>query len=160
VSFTDWLLFLHIASAFALVAALVTFWSVAIAARNVDRPVDFPALLPDLEAGEHPHHGRHDRHDRLRDLARDRLRRVQGLGRMDPDRDRALAIAAGTGQRGGMNYQQAAQLAGRLDAENRGAEPSAELKALLQNRQAMWLTIVSSVAVLLILIDMIYKPGA
>ena len=39
-SFTDWLLFLHIASAFALVAALVTFWSVAIAARNVDRPVD------------------------------------------------------------------------------------------------------------------------
>jgi len=34
------------------------------------------------------------------------------------------------------------------------------LKALLQNRQAMWLTIISSVAVLLILIDMIYKPGA
>jgi hypothetical protein len=59
-----------------------------------------------------------------------------------------------------MTYQQAAQLAGRLDAENRGAEPSAELKALLQNRQAMWLTIISSVAVLLILIDMIYKPGA
>ena len=55
---------------------------------------------------------------------------------------------------------EAAKLAGRLDAENRGGESSPELKALLQNRNAMWLNIVSSVAVLLILIDMIYKPGA
>ena len=38
--FYDWLLFFHVASAFALVAALVTFWSIAIAARNVDRPAD------------------------------------------------------------------------------------------------------------------------
>ena len=39
-SFYDWLLFAHIATAFALVAALVTFWVVAVAARDVDRPSD------------------------------------------------------------------------------------------------------------------------
>jgi uncharacterized membrane protein len=160
VSFTDWLLFLHIASAFALVAALVTFWSVAIAARNVDRPVD--SL----------------RYFRISKPA-NILITLGTLGTLifgiwlaiDFDAYKvwdgwiliALVlwfIAAGTGQRGGMTYQRAAQLAGRLDAENRGSEPSAELKALLQNRQAMWLTIISSVTVLLILIDMIYKPGA
>ena len=159
-SFTDWLLFLHIASAFALVAALVTFWSVAIAARNVDRPAD--SL----------------RYFRIAKPA-NILVAIGTLGTLifgiwlaiDFDAYKvwdgwvliALVlwfIAAGTGQRGGMTYQRAAQLAGRLDAENRGAEPSAELKAMLQNRQAMWLNIVSSVAVLLILIDMIYKPGA
>ena len=39
-SFYDWLLFFHVAAAFALVAALVVFWVIAVAARNVDRPVD------------------------------------------------------------------------------------------------------------------------
>ena len=159
-TFTDWLLFLHIASAFALVAALVTFWAVAIAARNVERPVD--SL----------------RYFRISKPA-NILIALGTLGTLifgvwlaiDFDAYQVWdgwvlialvlwAVGAGAGQRGGRNYQQAAQLAGRLDAENRGAEPNAELKAMLQNRQAMWMTIVSSAAVLLILIDMIYKPGA
>jgi hypothetical protein len=160
VSFTDWLVFLHIASAFALVAALTTFWSIAIAARNVERPVD--SL----------------RYFRIAKPA-NILVVIGTLGTLifgiwlaiDFDAYQVWdgwillaivlwAISASTGQRGGRTYNEAAQLAGRLDAENRGAEPSAELKALLQNRQAMWLNIASTVAVLLILIDMIYKPGA
>jgi Predicted integral membrane protein (DUF2269) len=160
VEFTDWLLFFHIASAFALVAALVTFWAVAVAARNVDRPVD--SL----------------RYFRIAKPA-NVLVAVGTVGTLifgiwlaiDFDAYKVWdgwilialvlwAISAGTGQRGGKNYMEAAKLAGRLDAENRGGEPSAELKALLQNRNAMWLNIVSTVAVLLILIDMIYKPGA
>ncbi len=159
-SFTDWLLFLHIASAFALVAALVTFWTVAIAARNVDRPVD--SL----------------RYFRIAKPA-NVLVAVGTVGTLifgiwlaiDFDAYKVWdgwilialvlwAISAATGQRGGQNYMEAAKLAGRLDAENRGGESSPELKALLQNRNAMWLNIVSSLAVLLILIDMIYKPGA
>ena len=159
-SFADWLLFLHIASAFAVVAALVTFWAVAIAARNVERPVD--SL----------------RYFRISKPA-NVLIAIGTLGTLifgiwlaiDIDAYKVWdgwilialvlwAIAAGTGQRGGRNYGAAAQLAGRLDAENRGGEPSTELKTLLQNRQAMWLTIISSAAVLLILIDMVYKPGA
>ena len=159
-SFTDWLLFLHIASAFALVSALVTFWAVAIAARNVDRPVD--SL----------------RYFRIAKPA-NILVAVGTLGTLifgiwlaiDFDAYKVWdgwilialvlwAISASAGQRGGKNYMEAAKLAGRLDAEKRGGESSAELKALLQNRNAMWLNVVSSVAVLLILIDMIYKPGA
>ena len=31
---------------------------------------------------------------------------------------------------------------------------------MLQDRRAMWLNIVSSIAVLVLLVDMIYKPGA
>jgi Predicted integral membrane protein (DUF2269) len=160
VTFTDWLLFLHIASAFALVAALTTFWTIAIAARNVERPAD--SL----------------RYFRIAKPA-NILVAVGTLGTLifgiwlaiDFDAYQVWdgwvlaaivlwAISAGAGQRGGQTYAEAAKLAGRLDAERRGAEPSAELKSLLQNRRAMWLNIVSSAAVLLILIDMIYKPGA
>jgi hypothetical protein len=160
VTFTDWLLFLHIASAFALVAALTTFWTIAIAARNVERPVD--SL----------------RYFRIAKPA-NVLVAVGTLGTLifgvwlaiDVDLYKVWdgwilaaivlwALSAGTGQRGGQNYAEAAKLAGRLDAENRGGEPSAELKALLQDRRSMWLQIVSSALVLLILIDMIYKPGA
>ena len=70
------------------------------------------------------------------------------------------AISAGLGQRAGQTYAQAQQLAARLAAENRGSEPSVELKALLQSGAAMWMNLASTVAVLLILVIMIYKPGA
>lgn len=159
-TFSDTLLFLHIASAFALVAALVVYWTIAVAGRNVERPVDSlryfriakPAnvliivgtvgtlvfgiwLAIDFEAYE------------VWDgwiLAAIVL----------------WAINAGTGQRGGKTYAEAQKLAERLVAENRGAEPSPELRARLKNRNAILLNLASSLAVLLILIDMIYKPGA
>lgn len=159
-SFYDWLLFFHVAAAFALVAALVVFWVVAVAARNVDRPVDslryfkvaFPANI---------------------------LVVIGTMGTLifgiwlaiDADAYQVWdgwvlgalvlwAIAAGTGQRGGQVYAEAQKLAARLASEGRGDEPSAELRAMLQDRRAMWLNIVSSIAVLVLLVDMIYKPGA
>ena len=52
------------------------------------------------------------------------------------------------------------RLAGRLSSEGRGEEPSVELRTLLQDRRAIMLQALSSLGVLLILIDMIYKPGA
>jgi uncharacterized membrane protein len=69
-------------------------------------------------------------------------------------------VAAGTGQRGGQTYAEAAKLAAELDGQGRGDQPSEELRVKLQDRRAMWLNVVSSVAVLLIVVDMIYKPGA
>lgn len=159
-TFSDWLLFLHIASAFALVSALVVYWTIAVAARNVERPVD--SL----------------RYFRVAKPA-NVLIIVGTVGTLvfgiwlaiDYDAYQVWdgwilaaivlwAISAGTGQRGGKTYAEAQKLAERLDAENRGAEPSPELRALLTSRTAMWLNIVSSLAVLLILVDMIYKPGA
>lgn len=159
-SLYDWLLFLHVASAFSLVAALVVFWAVAVAGRNVDRPVE--SL----------------RYFRIAKPAQV----LVGIGTVgtlifgvwlaiDADAYKVWdawviagivlwAIAGGTGQRGGQTYAEAQKLAQRLAGEGRAEESSAELRTLLQDRRAMWLNVVSSVAVLLVLVDMIYKPGA
>ena len=159
-AFYDWLLFLHVATAFALVAALVVFWIIAVAGRNTDRPSESLRLFS---------------------IARPAniLVVVGTMGTLifgiwlaiDSDAYKVwdgwvlLAIAlwvvsAGTGQRGGQTYAEAQKLAAQLAADGRGDEPSAELRVRLQDRRAMWLNIVSSAAVLAILIVMIYKPGA
>jgi uncharacterized membrane protein len=160
VAFYDWLLFLHVATAFALVAALVVFWIIAVAGRNTDRPSESLRLFS---------------------IARPAniLVVVGTMGTLifgiwlaiDSDAYKvwdgwvllAIAlwvVAAGTGQRGGQTYAEAQKLAAQLAADGRGDEPSAELRVRLQDRRAMWLNIVSSAAVLAILIVMIYKPGA
>jgi drug/metabolite transporter (DMT)-like permease len=156
----DWLLFFHVASAAALISALVTFWTIAVAARNVDRPADSV------------------RYFRIARPA-NALVIIGTIGVLvfgiwlviDVDEYElwdgwilgALvlwAIGTAAGIRGGRPYGEAQKLAVRLDGEGRGAEPSTELRTLLQDRPAMWLNVVSTLAVLLILIDMIYKPGA
>jgi uncharacterized membrane protein len=160
VSFYDWLLFFHVAAAFALVAALVVFWIIAVAARNVDRPRESLRFFR---------------------IARPAnvLVIVGTLGTLifgiwlaiDSDLYQVwdwwvlLAIAlwvvsSATGQRGGQTYAEAQKLAAELDAAGRGDEPSPELAVRLQDRRAMWLNIVSSAAVLALLVIMIYKPGA
>jgi uncharacterized membrane protein len=160
VSFYDWLLFLHVASAFALVSALVTFWVIAVAARNVDRPVE--SL----------------RYFRVAQPA-NVLVIVGTLGTFAFGVWLALyvdgyelwdgwilaglvlwAIGAYTGFLGGKPYMEASRLAGRLAGEGRGEEQSAELRTLLQDRRGMWLNVVSTLAVVAVLVDMIYKPGA
>jgi hypothetical protein len=160
VTFYDWLLFAHVATAFALVSAFVTFWVVGIAARNVERPVDSV------------------RYFRITKQA-NVLVIVGTVGTIllgiwlaiDADAYQVWdgwviaaivlwAIAAWTGQRGGVAYNEANQLAERLVAEGRGEEPNAELRARLKDQNALILNLVSSLAIVLILVDMIYKPGA
>jgi uncharacterized membrane protein len=160
VEFYDWLLFLHVFSAFSLVSALVVFWFVAVAARNVDRPAESLRFFRIAKPANV-------------------LVVIGTLGTLafgiwlaiDADRYQvwdgwvllALAlwlVAAGSGQRGGQTYAEAAKLAAQLDAQGRGDQPSEELRVRLQDRRAMWLNVISSLAVVLILIDMIYKPGA
>ena len=82
------------------------------------------------------------------------------MGRLDPGGLRALGILGFHRERGGQTYAEALKLAARLAGEGRAEEASAELPALLQDRRAMWLNILSSLAVLVLLVDMIYKPGA
>jgi uncharacterized membrane protein len=160
VSLYDWLLFLHMLAAFALVAALVVFWTIGVVARNVERPSESV---------------RYFRVARPANI-------LVGVGTVGTlifgiwlaiERDEyqvwdgwilaALvlwAIATELGRRGGTVYGEAAKLAGRLASEGRGDEPSAELRTLLQDRTAMVLQALSSLGVLVILILMIYKPGA
>jgi uncharacterized membrane protein len=159
VSFYDWLLSFHLLTAFSLVAALTIYWIVAVAARGVDRPAD--SL----------------RYFRITKPANVAII-VGTLGTLllgiwlaiDADAYKVwdgwvLAaivlwmISTETGRRGGVTYQEAEKEAKRLVAEGR-LEPNAELAARLQNRNAALLNVASTVAVLLILIDMIWKPGA
>lgn len=159
-SLYDWLLFLHLLTSFALVAALVVFWIIGIVARNVERPAE--SL-------------RYFRVARPATI----LLIVGTLGALILGVWLAIereeyqvwdgwvlaaivlwAIMAETGRRGGIPYVEAQKLAERLAAEGRGDEPSSELRAKLQDRGGMILNAVSTLAVLLILVDMIYKPGA
>jgi hypothetical protein len=160
VSLYDWLLFLHVLAAFFLVSALVVFWTIGLVGRNTDTPSEslryFRVAKP--------------------------ANVLVGIGTVGTlifgiwlaiERDEyqvwdgwiliaivLWAIATELGRRGGNTFGEAAQLAARLSSEGRGDQPSAELKTLLQNRNAILLQALSSLGVLLILIDMIYKPGA
>ena len=159
-SWYDWLLFLHVASAFAIVAALVVFTVIAVAGRNVDRPVESLRYF------------RIARPANVLVIAGSVGTLVFGIWLAIYVDGYELwdgwiiaafvlwAIAVFTGQRGGVAYAEAQKLATRLEGEGRADEPSTELRTLLQDRRAMWLNIVSSLAVLLLLVDMIYKPGA
>jgi hypothetical protein len=69
------------------------------------------------------------------------------------------AIAGGTGSRGGEAYARAERRAREL-LETGNDEPIPELAALMRDRTAMTLNTVSTVATILILLDMIWKPGA
>jgi uncharacterized membrane protein len=69
------------------------------------------------------------------------------------------AIGTATGQRSGVEYVKAQTRARELlDAGN--DEESSELQALVRSSRALTLHVVSTVAVLLVLADMIWKPGA
>jgi hypothetical protein len=69
------------------------------------------------------------------------------------------AVAGATGARGGEAYQRAEKRARELAAAGDDA-PSAELAALMRDRTSLTLIGISTVATLLILLDMIWKPGA
>jgi hypothetical protein len=69
------------------------------------------------------------------------------------------AVAGGTGARGGNAYQRAETRAREL-ADGGSDEPDPELAALMRDPTALALNTISTVATLLILLDMIWKPGA
>jgi len=68
------------------------------------------------------------------------------------------AISSELGRRGGAAYTKAGKLAERLEAE--GATSSPELATAFGKSTALWLHLSSTAVTVLILIDMIWKPGA
>jgi uncharacterized membrane protein len=69
------------------------------------------------------------------------------------------AVAGGLGQRTGVAYMQGMNKAKELDAAGKTG-PDQELLALNRTQTGLILQTLASLAVLLILVDMIFKPGA
>jgi hypothetical protein len=159
VSLDDWILALHVLSAFALAGALVLFWILVYALRRTD--------LPEETAG---------------------INRVSQIGVIAIGIGSAgtllfgiwlaisldayqvwdgwviaaivlWAIGGETGRRAGVEYQRAGDRARELVTAGQTG-PSGELAALNRTSTGLLLHAVSSLAIALILVDMIWKPGA
>jgi uncharacterized membrane protein len=159
VSFNEWVLAVHMLSAFAYVAGVVLFWVLIVAVRKIDTPEATIRMEPIVKVGN----------------------AAVGIGAVgtivlgiwlafaldgyaiwDGWIIAALvlwAVAGAFGQRTGVAYMRGMTKAKELDtAGQRGAD--AELLALNRTSNGVLLHVLTSVVVLLILLDMIFKPGA
>jgi hypothetical protein len=159
VTFDTWLLALHLLFAAALVGALTIFWILVVAVRNADRPAHVLALTPLLRVAN------------VAVIAGSVGTVVFGvwlaitLDAYHPWDGWVIAaivlwaIGSETGRRTDPEYRHAFTKAKELVAAD-ATGPSAELTALCRPRTGMLLHAISTVAVILILLDMIWKPGA
>ena len=158
-SFVDWALAVHVLSAFAYVAGLVLFWVLVVAVRRVDTPEETLRMEPIVKVGN---------------VAVGigavgtivvgvyLAFAVDGYAIWDGWIIAALvlwAVAGGLGQRTGVAYMQGMNKAKELDAAGKTG-PDQELLALNRTQTGLMLQALASLAVLLILVDMIFKPGA
>jgi len=159
VTFLDWALVVHVLSAFAYVGGLVVFWVLIVAVRSVDRPAETLRMEPIVKVGG----------------------AAVGIGAVgtivvgiylafaadsyaiwDGWIIAALvlwAVSGALGQRTGAAYMEGMNKAKELDAAGKTG-PDQELLALNRTQTGVILHALTSLAVLLILIDMIFKPGA
>ena len=158
-TFNSWLIALHLLFAAALVGAVTVFWILVIAVRRIDQPAHLLALKPLMRVGG------------IAVIAGSLGTVVFGvwlaitLDAYHPWDGWVIAaivlwaIASETGRRTDPEYGRAFTRASELVAAGETG-PSAELAALCRPRTGMLLHVISSVAVLLILLDMIWKPSA
>jgi len=159
VSFSDWLLALHLIAAFALIAALVLFTAVMVANWGNGSPQRASAYFrlaaiggPLIAAGAG-------------------LTLVLGIWlAIDLDAYHPWdgwiiaaivlwAIGGATGSRVGAHYSGLQELVDRLAAAD-GDEPNAELAARLSDTKVRTLHAITIVAFVAVLVLMIFKPGA
>ena len=158
-TFDDWLLALHVLSAAAFVAGVIVFWVVIAAARQSDTAEEVIRLGP------------------LSILAEAAIGigsvgtlalgiwlalSVGGYDILDGWIIAAIVlwfIATGIGQRADAAYRPAVKRAKELHASGQTG-PDAELLALNRTQTGVVMQALASILVVLILIDMIAKPGA
>jgi uncharacterized membrane protein len=159
VSFDDWMLALHVLSAVAFVSGMVLFWILIVAVRRIDTPDETLRLGPLAKIGN----------------------AAVGIGMggtivlgiwlafsvggydiWDGWILAALVlwfIGAGLGQRTGKAYLEGPQKAQELEAAGQTG-PNAELLAVNRTSQGLLMHTLTSLVVLALIIDMIWKPGA
>jgi uncharacterized membrane protein len=157
-SLDDWVLALHVLSAFAYVAGVVLFWVLVVAVRSADTPADTIRMEPVVKVGN----------------------ASVGIGAggtivlgiwlalsyggydiWDGWIIAALVLwvaAAATGSRTGNEYMKGMRKAEELQSAGQTGS-NAELLGLNRTSSGVAMHALSSLIVLLILIDMIWKPG-
>jgi hypothetical protein len=159
VGFDQWMLALHVLSAFALIAGLILFWVLIVAGRNIDTSGDTLRLGPVARVGNATvgiGMGGTILFGVYLAFA------IDGYAIWDGWILAALVlwfVGAALGRRTGAEYIRAPKKA--LELEEAGQTgPNAELLALNRTSRGVLLHSVTSLVALLILVDMIWKPGA
>jgi uncharacterized membrane protein len=159
VSFDQWMLALHVLSAFSLVAGMILFWVLIVVGRKIDTPGDTLRLGPVAKVGN----------------ATVGIGlggtiilgvylafAVDGYAIWDGWILAALVlwiVGTALGRRTGAAYMEAPMKAQELEAAGQSG-PNAELLALNRTSRGVLFHALTSAVVLLIIIDMIWKPGA
>jgi len=159
VSFVDWALVVHVLSAFAYVAGLVVFWVLIVAVRRTDTPAETMRMEPIVKVG-----GAATGIGAVGTIVVGIYLAfaVDGYAIWDGWIIAAIvlwAVSGALGQRTGAAYQQGMDKAKELDAAGKTG-PDEGLLALNRTQAGLMLHSLTSLAVLLILLDMIFKPGA
>jgi len=159
VSLDDWILALHVLSAFALVAGNILFWALIAAVRQTDTPEGTIRMEPIVKVGNAA----------IGIGAGGTIIlgiwlafSVGGYDIWDGWIIAAIvlwALSAELGRRTGAAYMQGMNKAQELRTAGQ-TESSPELLAVNRTSTGVLLHFLTSVVVLLILIDMIWKPGA
>jgi Predicted integral membrane protein (DUF2269) len=159
VSFDDWMLALHVLSAVVLVSGLILFWVVILAVRGTDTPAETLRFGPLT---------------RIADVAVGvgmggtillGIWLAFSVGGYEIWNGWIVAaivlwiVAAGLGQRTSQAYGPAVRKAQELQAAGQTGS-SSELVALNRTSNGLILHALASLVVVLILVDMIWKPGA
>ena len=158
-SFDDWILALHLLSAFAYVAAIVLFWVVVVAVRRAGAPEARIRMEPVVNVGN----------GAVAVGAGGTLVfglwlafSVGGYDIWDPWIIAALvlwAVSGEIGRRTGDEYNAGLNRAKELQASGQSG-PNPELLAMNRTHRGVLLLVAASAVLLLLLVDMIWKPGA
>ena len=158
-SFDDWMLSLHVLSAFAYVGGVVLFWVLVVAVRKTDTPEGTIRMEPVAKVGNVA--------VGIGAIGTIVLGiwlafRLDGYAIWDFWIIAALvlwAIGGAIGKRTGDEYLKGQAKAKELEAAGQTG-PSAELLALNRTQTGLIAQSLASLVLLLILVDMIFKPGA
>jgi len=159
VSFDAWLLALHVLSAFSLVAGIVLFWVLVVVGRRTDTPADTLRLGPLAKVGNATVGAG------MGGTIVFGVWLAFSFGGYDIWDGWILAalvlwfVGAGLGRRTGEAYMEGPRKAQELEAAGRTG-PNAELLAANRTSTGLLMQTLTSIVVLLLIIDMIWKPGA
>jgi len=159
VRFDNWILALHVLSAFSLVAGLVVFWALIVVGRRTDTPGGTLALSPIAKVGSAT-------------VGVGMVGTIVfgiwlafSIGNYDIWDGWIIAaivlwvVGSALGRKTGTEFMAAPTKAAELQSAGETG-PNQELLALNRTSRGLLLQALTSLVVLLILIDMIWKPGA